>query len=62
MFHGNFSSQDHWMVENTDAPPERLYRPDISLIKWRKLFSLPHPFKKTNGQQKTKNERLKKEV
>jgi hypothetical protein len=25
------------MVEKTDAPPERLYRPDISLIAWRRL-------------------------
>lgn len=46
MFHGHFSSQDHWMVDNTDAPPERLYRPDVSLIKWRKLFSKPSPFSK----------------
>jgi len=42
MFHGHFSSQDHWMVDNTDAPPERLYRPDVSLIKWRKLFTKTH--------------------
>jgi phenylpropionate dioxygenase-like ring-hydroxylating dioxygenase large terminal subunit len=39
LFHGQFSGQDHWMVSQTDAPPERLYRPDISLIEWRKLFS-----------------------
>ena len=25
------------MVAETDAPPERLYRPDISLIEWRRL-------------------------
>ena len=25
------------MVEVTDAPPEKLYRPDESLLKWRKL-------------------------
>jgi hypothetical protein len=25
------------MVEVTDAPPERLYRPDESLLQWRKL-------------------------
>ena len=48
MFHGHFSGQDHWMVDNTDAPPERLYRPDVSLLEWRKLFSEPHPF----GKQK----------
>ena len=44
MFHGHFSSQDHWMVNETDAPPERLYRPDISLLEWRKFFTEPHPF------------------
>ncbi|WP_434740585.1 aromatic ring-hydroxylating oxygenase subunit alpha [Micromonospora sp. SH-82] len=37
LFHGQFSSQDKWMVEVTDAPPERLYRPDESLLRWRKL-------------------------
>ena len=37
LFHGQFSAQDHWMVAETDAPPERLYRPDISLIEWRRL-------------------------
>ncbi|MCB0965369.1 MAG: aromatic ring-hydroxylating dioxygenase subunit alpha [Ilumatobacter sp.] len=44
LFHGNFSSQDHWMVEHTDAPPERLYRPDISLIEWRRLVEEGNPF------------------
>lgn len=37
LFHGQFSGQDKWMVEVTDAPPEKLYRPDDSLLKWRKL-------------------------
>ena len=37
LFHGQFSAQDRWMVEVTDAPPEKLYRPDESLLKWRKL-------------------------
>jgi phenylpropionate dioxygenase-like ring-hydroxylating dioxygenase large terminal subunit len=37
LFHGDFSSQDAWMVDVTDAPPERLYRPDVSLTAWRKL-------------------------
>lgn len=36
-FHGQFSKQDAWMVRETDAPPERLYRPDVSLVAWRKL-------------------------
>lgn len=43
LFHGQFSGQDHWMVEQTDAPPERLYRPDVSLIEWRQLFGGDHP-------------------
>jgi len=41
LFHGQFSAQDHWMVSETSGPPERLYRPDVSLIAWRKLFSRP---------------------
>ena len=32
------------MVENTHAPPERLYRPDISLIEWRRLVEEGNPF------------------
>jgi phenylpropionate dioxygenase-like ring-hydroxylating dioxygenase large terminal subunit len=37
LFHGQFSGQDKWMVEVTDAPPELLYRPDLSLREWRRL-------------------------
>jgi nitrite reductase/ring-hydroxylating ferredoxin subunit len=37
LFHGQFSRQDAWMVDVTDAPPERLYRPDVSLTAWRAL-------------------------
>jgi phenylpropionate dioxygenase-like ring-hydroxylating dioxygenase large terminal subunit len=37
LFHGQFSGQDKWMVDLTDAPPERLYRPDVSLTSWRAL-------------------------
>ncbi|WP_336213177.1 Rieske 2Fe-2S domain-containing protein [Nonomuraea sp. LPB2021202275-12-8] len=37
LFHGQFSAQDARMVEATDAPPERLYRPDVSLTSWRAL-------------------------
>lgn len=37
LFHGQFSGQDKWMVDLTAAPPEKLYRPDESLLKWRKL-------------------------
>ncbi len=44
LFHGQFSGQDHMMVALTDAPPERLYRPDVSLIEWRRLVEAGHPF------------------
>jgi phenylpropionate dioxygenase-like ring-hydroxylating dioxygenase large terminal subunit len=37
LFHGQFSAQDAWMVDVTDAPPEKLYRPDVSLTAWRGL-------------------------
>ena len=37
LFHGQFSAQDKWMVDVMDAPPERLYRPDVSITAWRKL-------------------------
>ena len=35
LFHGQFTAQDAWMVDVMDAPPERLYRPDLSLTAWR---------------------------
>lgn len=37
MFHVQFNNQDACMVELMTTPPERLYRPDISLIAWRHL-------------------------
>lgn len=37
MFHGQFTGQDESMVRVTSAPPERLYRPDASIIGWRNL-------------------------
>jgi phenylpropionate dioxygenase-like ring-hydroxylating dioxygenase large terminal subunit len=37
LFHGRFNDQDLLMVKNMDAPPERLYRPDASIIGWRNL-------------------------
>jgi nitrite reductase/ring-hydroxylating ferredoxin subunit len=36
LFHGQFTAQDAWMVNVMDAPPERLYRPDLSLTAWRR--------------------------
>jgi hypothetical protein len=33
-----FNDQDTWMVElMPETPPERLYRPDVSITAWRKL-------------------------
>jgi hypothetical protein len=32
-----FNDEDALMVDVMDAPPERLYRPDIALTEWRKL-------------------------
>jgi nitrite reductase/ring-hydroxylating ferredoxin subunit len=36
LFHGQFTAQDAWMVDVMDAPPERLYRPDLSLTAFRR--------------------------
>jgi phenylpropionate dioxygenase-like ring-hydroxylating dioxygenase large terminal subunit len=40
VFHGQFNDQDTWMVGLMRTPPERLYRPDVSIIAWRKLGEL----------------------
>jgi hypothetical protein len=32
-----FGNQDYLMVRLTDSPPERLFRPDLSIIGWRKM-------------------------
>jgi phenylpropionate dioxygenase-like ring-hydroxylating dioxygenase large terminal subunit len=36
IFHGGFNGQDQWMIEQMAIPPERLYRPDVSITAWRK--------------------------
>jgi phenylpropionate dioxygenase-like ring-hydroxylating dioxygenase large terminal subunit len=41
VFHGRFNDQDAVMVETMDIPPERLYRPDVSIIAWRKMCEQP---------------------
>jgi phenylpropionate dioxygenase-like ring-hydroxylating dioxygenase large terminal subunit len=41
IFHGLFNDQDAVMVETMNIPPERLYRPDVSIIAWRKLCERP---------------------
>ncbi len=42
VFHGQFTGQDAWMVDVMDIPPERLYRPDSSVIEWRRLVEEQH--------------------
>lgn len=37
VFHGLFNDEDRLMVDVMDAPPERLYRPDVSITEWRRL-------------------------
>jgi phenylpropionate dioxygenase-like ring-hydroxylating dioxygenase large terminal subunit len=37
IFHGLFNDEDRLMVDVMDAPPERLYRPDVSVTEWRRL-------------------------
>lgn len=37
VFHGQFSGEDKLMVDVMDAPPERLYRPDVSITSWRRI-------------------------
>jgi hypothetical protein len=41
VFHTQFNDQDAAMVETMDIPPERLYRPDVSIIAWRKMCEHP---------------------
>ncbi len=37
LYHGQFNNQDQWIIEQMEIPPERLYRPDVSITAWRKL-------------------------
>jgi phenylpropionate dioxygenase-like ring-hydroxylating dioxygenase large terminal subunit len=37
LFHQKFNDQDGWVIPLMETPPERLYRPDVSVIAWRKL-------------------------
>lgn len=36
-FHVRFNDQDAWMVEGMRTPPEILYRPDRSIVSWRRF-------------------------
>jgi phenylpropionate dioxygenase-like ring-hydroxylating dioxygenase large terminal subunit len=37
LFHGEFNNQDARVVEMMETPPEQLFRPDMTIIGWRKL-------------------------
>jgi phenylpropionate dioxygenase-like ring-hydroxylating dioxygenase large terminal subunit len=41
VFHVEFNNQDARMVEMMQTPPEILYRPDLSVIGWRRLGENP---------------------
>lgn len=43
LFHGQFTGQDAWMVDVMDAPPEKLYRPDLSLTAIRRHIEQSAP-------------------
>jgi nitrite reductase/ring-hydroxylating ferredoxin subunit len=43
LFHGQFTAQDAWMVDVMNAPPEKLYRPDLSLTAWRRHIEKAQP-------------------
>lgn len=37
LYYGQLNrGQDQWMIELMDTPPERLYRPDVSITAWRR--------------------------
>jgi phenylpropionate dioxygenase-like ring-hydroxylating dioxygenase large terminal subunit len=50
IFHGLFNDQDALMVDSMDSPPERLYRPDVSIIAWRKMCEFPRGVDGTLGE------------
>ncbi|MFC4055455.1 Rieske 2Fe-2S domain-containing protein [Actinomadura syzygii] len=52
LFHGQFTKQDAWMVDVTDAPPERLYRPDSSITTWRRHLEKSKPTPQTRPLRK----------
>lgn len=42
-FHVRFNNQDADVVEMMETPPEKLFRPDTSIIGWRKLCERARP-------------------
>ena len=56
LFHGQFTGQDAWMVDVMDAPPEKLYRPDLSLTAIRRHIERVAPtvqVDRTPGSKRT---------
>ncbi|MDF1604508.1 Rieske 2Fe-2S domain-containing protein [Nocardioides sp. YIM 152315] len=57
LFHGQFTGQDAWMVDVMDAPPEKLYRPDLSLTAIRRHIEQVAPtvqVDRTPGSKRTR--------
>lgn len=52
LFHGQFTRQDAWMVNVSDAPPERLYRPDLSITAWRQHIEKVGPVVQPSGPRR----------
>jgi hypothetical protein len=44
LHHGQFDGQDQWIIRQMEIPPERLYRPDVSITAWRKLCEQARDF------------------
>jgi phenylpropionate dioxygenase-like ring-hydroxylating dioxygenase large terminal subunit len=49
IFHVEFNNQDARMVEMMQTPPEVLYRPDLSIIGWRRLCENARGLKPAKG-------------
>jgi phenylpropionate dioxygenase-like ring-hydroxylating dioxygenase large terminal subunit len=49
VFHVSFNNEDARMVEMMQTPPEILYRPDLSIIGWRRLCEKPRGAKHASG-------------
>lgn len=58
LFHGQFTGQDAWMVDVMNAPPEKLYRPDLSMTAWRRHVEQVEPVvqvDRTPGSKRTQD-------
>lgn len=55
VFHGMFGNQDAFIVRVMSAPPERLYRPDASIIGWRRMCERSPRTGATGAATETRN-------